>query len=421
MKSVKFIRFGIILVSVAIIVIALGQCNGAKTKSQKYIKVGPGYSYSDKRDPLAVPPAGLTKEAVPQFVAIGFDDNAFSGLKGSSCPGGLRFALDLAKGKINPAGKGNTRTFDAAPIHFSFYVVGQYISSTQEDNPVFVRKALHEALMNGHELGNHTLSHDHGTNFTLAHWLAEINDCTAWMIKPFSSDENPKSPGINNGIGIMPAQIAGFRTPFLEYSDTVLAAIKELGFLYDCSIEEGWQADQDGANFLWPYTLDNASPGNVITTQDTLTPLIANHPGLWELPCYPVIVPPDNKCREYGVQPGLRARLTKVKDYIDTADGKITGLDWNMWVDFQMSKAEFLATMKYSLDLRLSGNRCPFLFGTHSDIYTNCYPDTISNAVPQERRDAIAEFIEYALSKPQVRIAPLKDVLGWLRNPVALE
>jgi hypothetical protein len=139
------------------------------------------------------------------------------------------------------------------------------------------------------------------------------------------------------------------------------------------------------------------------------------------MPCNPVIIPPDNKCREYGVEPGLRSKLAKVKDYLDTADGKITGLDWNLWVDFQMSKAEFLAAMKYSLDLRYAGNRCPFLFGGHSDIYSDTYPDTIANATPQERRDALSEFINYALRKPDVRIAPMKQVLDWLRNPVALQ
>jgi hypothetical protein len=73
------------------------------------------------------------------------------------------------------------------------------------------------------------------------------------------------------------------------------------------------------------------------------------------------------------------------------------------------------------MDLRLGGNRCPFLLGTHSDIYSNSYPDTISNATPQERRDALAEFLSYALSKPEVRVATMKEVLDWLRNPAALD
>jgi hypothetical protein len=397
------------------------QCGRETTVQRKSIIVGQGYAYSDNRKPLSSPPGGLAVKNVPQFISIGFDDNAFSGLPGSSCPGGLRYVLDLAKEKNNPAGKGNRRTYDAVPIHFSFYILGRNLCSTQEDNPVFVRTAIHEALMNGHEIGNHTFSHDHGTQFTLSHWQVEINDCTVWMTKPFLPSEKPKSPGAGSGAGILPNQISGFRTPYLEYSDTALTAITTLGFLYDCSIEEGWQKDQNATNFLWPYTLDNASPGNVKTTQDTLTPLIGKHPGLWEMPCYAVIVPPDDKCRDYGVPSGLRAKLSKVQNYIDTADGKITGLDWNLWVDFQFTKSEFLATMKYTLDQRLAGNRSPFLFGTHSDIYSNCYPDTIRNATPQERRTALAEFISYALSKPEVRFASTKEVLDWLRSPVALD
>jgi hypothetical protein len=417
----KLLTLGCIVSSITLLACGLEQCQKSTAVRQKFIIVGQNHTYADTMDPSALPPRRLAKEKVPQFVSIGFDDNAFSGYKVSSCPGGIRFALDCAKGKKNPAGKGNNKTLDGAPIHFSFYCVGEYIASKQDDNPVYVRRALHEAFLEGHEIGNHTYSHDHGTTFTLAHWKTEIDDCTRWMIKPFGTDDDPRNPDMKKGLGIPVDRIFGFRTPYLEYNDTLFTAIKELGFLYDCSIEEGWQPDQDGTDFLWPYTLDHASPGNIQTTRDTVTPLIGAHPGLWEMPCYPVIVPPDKKCREYGVRPGVRAKLAKVKDYIDTADGKITGLDWNLWVDFQMSKAEFLAAMKYSLDLRLAGNRCPFLFGAHSDIYTDCYSDTISNASPQERRDALAEFIAYALSKPDVRIASMKEVLDWMRNPVAMK
>lgn len=385
-----------------------------------FLKVGGGFQYSDKRDPSNNPPNGLSPAMVPQFVSFGFDDNGFSGWKNSKSKCGISFTLDLAKNKNNPLGKGNPKTYDGAQVHFSYYLAGVYIGAEQAESPVFVRKAMHEVLACGNEIGNHTYSHEHGTQFSIARWQADIDECTRWMVKPFDASEDPENPDIQKAIGHSANNIYGFRTPFLEYSDTVFSAIKNMGFWYDCTIEEGWQKDQDGTNFLWPYTLDNGSPGNV-TTQDTVTPLIGKHSGLWELPCYAAIVPPDDKCKEYGTVPGLRAKLAKVKNYCDTADGKITGLDWNLWVDFQMSKSEFLATLKYTLDLRLKGNRCPMMIGLHSDIYSDSYPDTIANATPQERREALQEFMAYALSKQQVRFGTNKQILDWLRNPVAME
>jgi hypothetical protein len=399
----------------------LEQCQTQNSPAQKYISVGQKYPYSDTRTPSPAPPSGIAWDKTPQFVAIGFDDNGFSGMEGSKTKGGLRFVLDCAKNKKNPLGKGNAKTFDHAPVHFSFYVAGNFLGWPQVDSPAFIAKALREAFLAGHELGNHTYSHEHGTKFTVDHWEAEIDECTKWLVKPFNPDNDPENPDIRNGAGISNSQIFGFRTPYLEYSDSTLTALTNLGFLYDCSIEEGWQDNQDGTNFLWPYTLDNGSPGNVKTTHDTLTPLAAGHKGLWEMPCYAVIIPPDDKCKEYNVAPGLRNKLAKAHNYFKAGDGKITGLDWNLWVDFQLSKAEFLAALKYSFDLRLTGNKCPFLFGAHSDIYSDSYPDTIANATPQERRDALLEFLNYALSKPAVRIASMKELLDWLRNPIALE
>jgi hypothetical protein len=54
---------------------------------------------------------------------------------------------------------------------------------------------------------------------------------------------------------------------------------------------------------------------------------ITSHPGLWELPTHPVVVPPDDRCAAYGVAPGLRARSKDAASGFDQASGKITGFD----------------------------------------------------------------------------------------------
>jgi hypothetical protein len=93
----------------------------------------------------------------------------------------------------------------------------------------------------------------------------------------------------------------------------------------------------------------------------------------------------------------------------DTADGKITGLDYNMWTMAGVSPEEFLAIWKYTLDLRLKGNRAPLMVGAHTQMYPK----------PEQRR-ALEAFIDYALSKDEVRIVTPVKVIRWMRDPAGL-
>jgi peptidoglycan/xylan/chitin deacetylase (PgdA/CDA1 family) len=383
--------------------------------------------------PGVQPPAGLLPAQVPQFIVIGSDDNGNSGLEGSGTTGGLHFLTELFSARRNPAGSGNPLTFDSSPLHFSFYVNTYYIDAapvetssygSSGENPVFIKRAWKEALDNGHEIGVHTHSHPHGREFSQRQWLEEMQRCIDILGRPYDAAESPKgtaarqpaqSPehtGRGSGMGVGREILAGFRTPFLEYNDDTLKAARQLGFLYDCSLEEGTQPDQDGSDFLWPYRLDNGSPGN--------TPLIGRHPGLWEIPVYVFIVPPDSECERYGVAPGLRAALQQRQNYFDLEAGKITGMDWNLWVEFAMTPAEFLATLKYTLDLRLNGNRCPLTVGLHSELYSDSQDTKGLNATVDERRAALREFFATILQVPQVRVVDHIELLHWLQNPEPL-
>ncbi len=365
---------------------------------------------NDNVAPSASPPCGLTSSQVPQFVSIGFDDNAYSGLDGSNGTGGLSWSTTMARARQNP---------DGSPVHFSYYMTSIYMDQWQSESPTYVKRAWRTALTDGHEIGNHTQGHQHGSAFSLAQWRTEVQSCINSLTKPFDPNEVNFSPDPTKGIGATAAQIVGFRTPFLEYNDATLSAVKELGFQYDCSIEDGYQWDQDGSDYLWPYTLDNGSPGHeVLVEWGSRTP-ISPHPGLWELPVHPVIVPPDDKCALYGVPSGLRARLQARQSWFDVQGGKITGFDYNLWVSFAMTKAEFLATLKYTLDQRLAGNRAPFMFGAHTDYYSSKYT-AVPNATLAERQAAIQEFLDYAISKPVVRVRSNQEILSWVRNPVPL-
>jgi peptidoglycan/xylan/chitin deacetylase (PgdA/CDA1 family) len=364
----------------------------------------------DNVAPSAHPPCALTPSQVPQLVAIGFDDNAYSGLTGTNGTGGMTWATDLARTRKNA---------DGTPIHLSFYMTTVYADEWGSESQTYVKRAWHTALVDGHEIGNHTRGHLHGDAFTLAQWTAEMQSCINRLTQPFDPNEVNFTPDNTKGIGVAASDIVGFRTPFLEYNDATLQAEKNLGFRYDCSIEDGYQEDQDGSNYLWPYTLDSGSPGHQVLVDWGSKQPIAPRPGLWELPVHPVIVPPDDKCAMYGVQPGLRARLKARQSWFDVDGGKITGFDYNLWVSFSMTKAEFLATLKYTLDQRIGGNRAPFMFGAHTDYYSSKYT-AVPSATLTERQQAIEEFIDYARGKSMVRVRSNKEILEWVRNPEPL-
>jgi hypothetical protein len=354
--------------------------------------LGP-WTGKDNVPPSPNPPGGLQPAQVPMFVSLGFDDNPYSE--------GMNWAVSTFSALTNPPGKGNAATFDGTKVRATFYHSSTYTAAAGS------WKAAYNA---GFETGDHTVHHYHGStadmgmNFTEAGWTKEIQGCIDYLT--------------GGAVGMKRSEVYGFRTPFLQYNANVFPAVRALNFWYDCSIEEGHQEDQDGTNYLWPYTLDHGSPGNA--THPRLTPIQTWPAGLWEMPAYRVIVPPDTEAAMYGVPSGLRAKLRTLRpNGVGIAQGKITGLDYNLWYDYNLNKAEFVATLKYTLDTRLRGNRAPLLFGMHSAIYTG--QEATVNASLADRKAAIVEFLNYALTKPDVRIVTTKAVLDWIRNPVPLE
>jgi hypothetical protein len=353
------------------------------------------------------PPGGLGVCEVPMFVVFGNDDNAFSGADGA---GGLRFLIDLFADRTNPAGRGNAATYDGAPVHFSMYGETNYIAEWHQDSPSDVKRAWRAAYEAGHELGMHTHTHAHGGAFTADEWEAEIAPCLDWITREWV----PSAISFEQcGIGVPPQEVIGFRTPFLEYNDALFDVLLAHGVRYDCSIEEGFGADEVPSDYRWPYQLDSGSPAN---------PAVTAHPGLWELPVYAYVVPPDEACTQYGVAPGLRDALAQRSAYFDPTDGKITGLDYNLWIDLALTADEFYAVHAYTLDQRLAGSRAPFTLGLHTDLYHPLAWDSaaMTGSTAEERMQALTDVFEYALSKPDVRIVSGAELLAWLEDPTAL-
>jgi len=131
-------------------------------------------------------------------------------------------------------------------------------------------------------------------------------------------------------------------------------------------------------------------------------------------------VPPDEACERLGVPRGLRAELKKRKDYFDVEAGKVTGMDWNLWCEFSMTPAEFLATVNYTLELRLQGNRCPLTVGLHSELYSDRQLAGECRTSVPERRAALAQLVDSMLRRDELRVVSSRELLDWLRRPTAL-
>ncbi len=338
------------------------------------------------------PPGGLRPSEVPQFVALGWDDNGFVE--------SFDWCVDM---------------FAERDLATTFFLTTTYISDgATSGNPQPLRASWNGAYEAGHEMGNHTQYHTDGTLFDSDEWSVALDTAFEWMTLPFAgSDSSVDRPGA----GIDRDHIYGFRSPFLHYNDVLFEELKQRGVWYDCSIEEGYQLSLSAKIFPWPYTLDNGSPGhdyqekrNVEARQFPL----GSHAGLIELPAYVLVIPPDTVSKQYGFEPGLLERIREHSPPIEEGSDRITGLDYNLWWESELSRAEALAILKYNLDERLRGNRAPFLFGAHTDFYRENW-DSVETF--EERRAAIEDFLDYARGIDAVRIVTFKEVADYMREP----
>ncbi len=348
-------------------------------------------------------PPGLEPIDVPQFVAVTFDDNFVSGLGDVS--GGMTWVTTFFKPLQNLAGSGFLPTFDGAPVRTSFYDNCVYL---QDDG---TRKSWTIARQDGHEIANHTVNHPHGGAFTAQKWADEIAPCTAALTNP------------DDGVGVSVDDVRGFRSPYLEYSSELFSTLKAQGLWYDTSIQSCWGATDDGKSCAWPYTLDQGSPDAADLTAKFATPSVPATVGLWEVTPSALFVPPDDLAAQYGFDPGLRQRIPTdmpAPSFYEPATGRIAPLDITLFVDAGLSATEVLATLKYTLDLRLSGNRAPFIFISHSHVYASNYGAAPKAPEASVRQHALEDFIHYALTKSVVRLRPVSDIVTWMRHPAPL-
>lgn len=339
------------------------------------------YDFTDDVPPSQSPPGGLKPEQVPLFVVFGADDNYRAD--------GVTWMTDVFYGEHrNPPGKGNPAAFDGTPCRGTFYMIGK----VEAQSGGGIQKAVNRAWRAGHEIGNHTYSHGHGTQYTGTQWRDEIARANAFFTRPLEE----------GGCGIDPKDIVGFRAPFDEHGPHQWAVLKSLGFVYDCSVHEGFAPEHDsGTNEYWPYTLDRGSPGGRWLHRNWKKTAVGKHPGLWEMHEQVLRIPPS-----------LRGTYGKRK----TAD------DW-IWFNEppRLKSRDLVEVFKHTVRLRLKSNRAPLLVCLHGQYYgTEPWFDGKRRREIDDNRKTLLEIMRFLVSRPEVRVVRAIDVIRWMRNPARL-
>jgi hypothetical protein len=287
---------------------------------------------------------------------------------------------------------------DGTAARATFFIsagfASEFFNPAGGQNAADLLNAWRKIKADGHEIANHSWSHGEMlAGSDKATWQAEMTKANDLFVQT---------------LGVEKCKLWGFRTPFLGFSQSTFDAMKAVGVRYDTSVEFGYHwwhppgsdngwgpgTAESGRHYYWPFTMDHPFPAGFASKG------VGTSPGIWEIPVY---------------------TFNKISG--DTAS-TVTGFDFNLWTKSQTEASfNFAEVLKQSLDQRLAGNRSPFAVGLHTDIYSqfNASADgTWTNFDFQARRKALADFLDYALSKPQVRAVTYRQLIAWMRHPTSL-
>ncbi|MCG2837441.1 polysaccharide deacetylase family protein [Photobacterium sp. WH77] len=341
----------------------------------------------------------------PMFISLGFDDNIEAD--------GLRWISKALSSHTNPQG---LDSFAGSPLMSSFFLHCQ--PARQQPEIIDLWRKLNT---DGHDIASHTETHpDDKINYnpfeswmTAEQWQQEVALCNEFLTQPVEQ----------GGVGA-PA-VAGFRAPFLTFNDNTLDALTTNAIQYDVSFPAGITTEENGTNNYWPHTLDQGSPSQSVAQQGGWKPAVKNMPGLWEVPLQALIVPTDEEAAEYGLTYSLNDKIASRVPYYDPSARKADNFDWNLyttpaWGGYGLNAADVLTLYKYNLDLHLSGNRAPLVLGLHSAFYGKINGEEhfgMPETSVADRQAVLKQFIEYALSKQQVRFVSHRQLVEWMQNP----
>ncbi|KKC99240.1 polysaccharide deacetylase family protein [Photobacterium halotolerans] len=368
--------------------------------------IASSFAWSNITSYLPQQASPIEAKNTPMFISLGFDDNIEAD--------GLRWISKALSSHTNPQG---LDSFAGSPLMSSFFMHCQP-ARNQPDIIELWRKLNND----GHDIANHTETHpDDKVNYnpfeswmTAEQWQQEVTLCNEFLTQPVEQ----------GGIGA-PA-VAGFRAPFLTFNNNTLDALTSNGIQYDVSFPAGITGEENGSNNYWPHTLDQGSPSQSLAQQGGWKPAVKNVPGLWEVPLQALIVPTDAAAADYGLTYSLNDKIASRVPYYDPVVRKADNFDWNLyttpdWGGYGLNADDVLAIYKYNLDLHLAGNRAPLILGLHSAFYGKLNGEEhfgMPETSVADRQAVLKQFIEYALSKQQVRFVSHRQLVEWMQNPV---
>ena len=222
---------------------------------------------------------------------------------------------------------------------------------------------VHKLHAAGHEIATHTITHTTGGGTDFLTWVREIEGCRE---------------ALHRLAAIPIEEIRGFRAPFLAYNGATYEALQALGFDYSTSVSEPLgKFSLSPSEMIWPYTLHDGLQQTLWTGTGPSSSL----PELMEIPMW-LLFERDGSRHPKEMDPsGTRKELV------------------------QLLKDNFLD--------RYDGNRVPL------GIWLHAAPWLGSPGAPrQDNADALNEFLEWALQKPNVWVVGMSKAVDWMRNPL---
>lgn len=211
----------------------------------------------------------------------------------------------------------------------------------------------------GYEIADHTQSHISLRGLSYAQVEKEISNGRRSLA----------------ACGIPASDIVGFRGPLLETDANTRKALSKLGFLYDSTLLEetsGNSVSRSPSQRVYPFSMDNGVPLN---------------------------------CKWYG---GIQSCSTS-----ERWAGLFEVPIWNLWLDgtpYSMdygSGSNAYAILKSNFDAAYAGNRAPLPIFVHEP-----WLKAGSNLADLKR------FVDYALKKPDVYLVTMRQLIGWMKNPI---
>jgi hypothetical protein len=294
--------------------------------------------------------AKTTEGTPPLLFCLSFDDN--------SDPDGVDWVVELLAGLKNP---------DGSSVHTSLMVNTMSLSvPAQSPGPAWLR-----AIKAGHELGNHTHDHNMGVDATT---LSEEK----WRETIKKGDQLLTAPVSKGGLGLK--KVDGFRAPRGEVSDHITKIIGELGYAYDSSLPGAW-------------SVEGSWPAKIAETE------------IWELPVSWLELPTE-------ILP-LGRRIVSALGFEQFG----LGVDMSLFHpdEGNLSKEQALTILKANLDSRLKGERAPLIFVGHTQIMADAADAEMKwQTTAKDRREFYREFLEYAVSLPEVKVVSNIELVDWL-------